>query len=197
MANIETLKTKESTLEEEINATLKEFSAQEALLKSEVMNNNKDLRPQTKEEMEKYLNSGKLKDRVEKYIQINGEKITVSQLTIDTRDDTSFFTLKFTVKLEGKTFPITSYFQIMKEPNNTYFKFIKNPNIEKEITQKELYDHNGEKEFIDDVGDYHGGKMYDINIVKTANKGIDIRIEENERKTKEKILEKIKKYELT
>ncbi|MEI7564047.1 MAG: hypothetical protein WCJ39_10940 [bacterium] len=39
--------------------------------------------------------------------------------------------------------------------------------------------------------------MYDINIVKTASKGIDIRILENEKKTKEKVIENIKKYELT
>ena len=38
--------------------------------------------------------------------------------------------------------------------------------------------------------------MYDINIVKNPSKGIDIRIVENERKTKEKILERVKAFEL-
>ncbi len=38
--------------------------------------------------------------------------------------------------------------------------------------------------------------MFDVNIVKTPSKQIDIRIVENAMKTKEKLMEKIKKYEL-
>ena len=39
--------------------------------------------------------------------------------------------------------------------------------------------------------------MYDVNIVKLSSKGIDIRIVENDKKTEEKKLEKVKAFELT
>ncbi|MEI7564048.1 MAG: hypothetical protein WCJ39_10945 [bacterium] len=53
---VETLTSKESTLENEVNQALKDFSAEAMQLQNEIIKN-KDLKVWTKEEMEAYLAS--------------------------------------------------------------------------------------------------------------------------------------------
>ena len=77
MTNLEKTNIQESTLESEVNQALNKFSAEKNQLKSSVIENNKDLRSRTKEEMKDYVESGEAKKRIEEYIKINGEKINL------------------------------------------------------------------------------------------------------------------------
>ncbi len=193
MAQLEHLASKESLLENETNAALQAFSLEMKKLQNEVLSSKKDLKARTKEEMKTYLESGELRKRMDGYVKINGEKIEISKIELD--ETNSLLKMKYKVKFGDVPKEINSFFLIMGEENNTYLQFKKNPAAKADVTSIELYD----KEWTKTMGAeewYRGGIMYDINIVKNPNKGIDIRIVANERKTKEKILEKIKKYEL-
>lgn len=184
MVNVEKLTSRESLLENEINEALSGFSAEEMALKNSV-NGKNDLKQQTKEKMEEELKSWEIKKRVEGYIQMNGEKIAITDIKIVEPMDAKsgknllLFEMEYTVMLDGKTVNGRTYFKIMEGTNNSYFQFVKDPAKEKETSSLEIHE-----------------KIYDVNVVKTPSRGIDIRIIENERKTKEKIMEKIKNYEL-
>ncbi len=178
MENLETITSKESSLTNELNEALQEFSASENTLKNEIITSNKDLKPRTKEEMTEYITSWECKQRIEKYIQVNGLPIIISQIAID--EASSLIQIQYTVTLGDNTQKITSYMQIMGEKNNTYIQFKKNPTTENDASSIEIW-----------------GSLYDIQISKSPSKGIDIRIVENPKKTQEKILETIKKFELT
>ena len=194
MTNLEKANIQESTLENEVNQALSKFSAEKNQLKSSVIENNKDLRSRTKEEMKDYVESGECKKRIEEYIKINGEKINVSKLEMDNAN--GLIKMEYKITIDGTEKEITTYMKIMGEANNTYIQFQKNPTLQKDITSAEIYTKNNNKIFAPEDG-YKEGKMYDINIVKSASKWIDIRIVENLRKTQEKIEQSIKNFELT
>ncbi|MEI7919876.1 MAG: hypothetical protein WCH65_07060 [bacterium] len=157
----------ESTLENEVNQALSKFSAEKNQLKSSVIENNKDLRSRTKEEMKDYVESGECKKRIEEYIKINGEKINVSKLEMDNAN--GLIKMEYKITIDGTEKEITTYMKIMGEANNTYIQFQKNPTLQKDITSAEIYTKNNNKIFAPEDG-YKEGKMYDINIVKSASK---------------------------
>ena len=193
MANVEefTAKGLNFMLQKEVNQALSKFSAEEKNLESEVLAN-KDLKAWSKEEMKDSLDSGELKKRMDEYIQLNGEKIQISNIEMDK----DLLKMKYKVKLGGEERDLTAYIQIMWETNNSYFQFMNNPKTNTENNTMEFFvDKDNTKKFLPE-GWYRGGKMFDINIIKLPSKRIDIRIVENERKTKEKVLERIKIFEL-
>lgn len=190
MVNVEKLTSRESLLENEINEALSGFSAEEMKLKKNI-ETSKDINSRTVEEMEAYLNSGELKKRLDAYIQVNGTKVDISSVELDKTNKT--LKMKYKVMMDGTSKDITSYFQIVGETNNSYLKFTANPDKKTDITSVELY--NNGQTLLPENG-YNGGKMFDISIIKTPAKGIDIRIVENERKTKEKILKRVKDFDL-
>lgn len=191
--NLEILKSKDLALENEVNQALKDFSAEAMQLQNEIIKN-KDLKVWTKEEMEAYLTSWELLKRIEWYIQINGDKISISKLEMDATS--GLLKMKYKVKFWAVEKELISYFQVVGETNNSYLQFKTNPVTNVDFSSLEVYEKDGTTIVAPEDG-YRNGKMYDINIVKTASKGIDIRILENEKKTKEKVIENIKKYELT
>ena len=135
MTNLENLTTQESTLENEINDTLKDFSAEEMKLKKNI-ETSKDINSRTVEEMEAYLNSGELKKRLDAYIQVNGTKVDISSVELDKTNKT--LKMKYKVMMDGTSKDITSYFQIVGETNNSYLKFTANPDKKTDITRVEL-----------------------------------------------------------
>lgn len=194
MTNLEKANIQASTLENEVNQALNKFSAEKNQLKSEVIQTNKDLKSRTKEQMKDYVESGECKKRIDAYIQVNGEKINVSKLEMD--DINGLIKMKYKITIDGTEKEITTYMKIMGENNNTYMQFQKKTPEDKEVNSAEMYTKNNNKIFAPEDG-YKEGKLYDINVVKSANKSIDIRIVENMRKTQEKIEQSIKNFELT
>lgn len=195
MANLEKLSSPEASLQEELNKALADFSAEQMKLKREIESSN-DLKARTIDEMQAYLDSGELKKRLEGYIQVNGSPATISSIEMATDKNSKklqALKIKYKATMDNVTKELSSYLQIVGETNNSYIKFINNPETNKEVTSLELYD-DGAK-LIPENG-YNGGKMFDINVVKLPNKGIDIRIVENARRTKEKLFEKIGKFTL-
>ena len=126
MANLETLNTQESLLEKEINDAMKEFSAEEMTLKSSINSKNKDIQPRTKEEMKEELDSWELRKRLDTYIQINGQKIAISNLEMD--DNKGLLKMKYKVMFDNVENKISSYFKIVGEKNSSYLKFLNDTN---------------------------------------------------------------------
>lgn len=184
----------ESNLQKEINEALKWFSAEEMALKSSITNKNKDIEPRTKEEMKEYLDSGEVRKRMDTYIKVNGAKIEISSLEVD--DTNGLLKIKYKAMFGNVQKEISSYFKIVGEKNNSYIQFVDNPTTNTDINSVELFEEN-EKMLVMPENGYRGGKMFDVNIVKSPNKEIDIRIVENARRTKENLYKKIEKYTLT
>lgn len=192
MANLEKLNTQEFLLEDEINAALKSFSIETMALKKSITKN-KETKERTKEEMKDYLDSGELRKRMDVYIKINGKKIDISDLEMD--DASGMLKIKYNVLFGTTQKEISSYFKIVGETNNNYIQFINNPTTNIDVKNVELFKKDGKELLMPEDG-YRGGKIFDINIIKTPNKEIDIRVIENSRKTKENLYKKIQEYTL-
>ncbi len=185
MATLEKISSQESALENEINKTLSGFSAETKELKSKV------LKPLSNAEMQKEIDSGELKKRIDAYITINQKPI--EGITLEMDNANSMVEMTYVFSFEGVEKKLLGYFKIMgEEENNNYIQFQKPPKAKSEINNIEVYDTN--KLNIEEW--YKGWEIYDVNIVKIPSKGIDIRIVRNEMKEKEKAKEKIRKYEL-
>ncbi len=141
MENLEKLTSEESAKEKEINEALNSFSEEMMRLEREI--NNKDIKPWTKEEMQAYLNSGEFKKRIDEYILVNGEKISVANIEMDAT--TGLLKMKYKVKMDNVEKELTTYLQIAGETNNSYLQFKKNPAAKTEATSVELYENNGKK----------------------------------------------------
>lgn len=178
----------ESNLQKEINEALKKFSAEEMALKSSITSKNKDIKERTKEEMKEELDSWELRKRIDTYIQINGQKIAIVDLDMD--DNKGLLKMKYKVIFDNVEKEISSYFKIVGEKNSSYLQFVSD-------THSVEFFEEGGKTVVKPENGYNGGKMFDINIVQSPSKGIDIRIIENQRKTKEKIITRIEEYTLT
>jgi len=178
----------ESNLQKEINEALKNFSAEEMALKSSITSKNKDIKERTKEEMKEELDSWELRKRIDTYIQINGQKIAIVDLDMD--DNKGLLKMKYKVMFDNVEKEISSYFKIVGEKNSSYLQFVSD-------THSVEFFEEGGKTVVKPENGYSGGKMFDINIVQSPSKGIDIRTIENQRKTKEKILTRIEEHKLT
>lgn len=140
MANLEKLASQESTQQKEINKALTEFSKETNKLKGEIASTNKDLKPRTKEEMEKPLKSGEIMKRAKEYVQINGEAINITTIEMD--DASGLLKMKYKAKFGEVEKEISTFFQIVGEENNTYLQFKKSPTAKNDTTAVELFDTN-------------------------------------------------------
>lgn len=156
----------------EFEVALAEFKHEEADLKSDAENSEKE---RTVDEMKLNLEATKL--RIWEYVKINGWRLSLKDLVVD--ETNKMYKMTYTISLGWKEYIFPSYFKVINSLNNSYIKFQIPP---------------GKTESAPDLT--LDGKVYDVNVVKEKTKDIDIRIQYNEQKTLAKIFEKIDTFEL-
>jgi len=141
-------------------------------MKSAVEKQEKEL---SVDEMKAQLEATKL--RMKEYLQVNGQKLTLKDLSVD--EANKMYKITYVVAVGDKNYDIPSYFKIVNTLNNSYIKFQVPPGQSTPSADATLND-----------------KVYDVNVIREKAKNVDIRIQLNEQKTLAKILEKINTFDL-